>query len=248
MRVIAYLRVSTKGQTEEDKFGLESQRASIEEYCEKNGHEIVAWYEDAGISGAKEDRPAFSEILGSTKEGLGNPESLIVAKSDRIARDVYIYFAYKNELRKKGIDVVSVAEDFGDQGVFTVVLDAMLAAMAEIERQNITMRTSGGRKAKAKTGGYSGGNIPYGYMCANHSLVVEPREAEIVKNIYALHNRGFSMQQIADRLNLEGIRTRSSGDFTKSQVRKILGNKKTYEGFYHYGGSEWVKGEQEAII
>ena len=246
MKVVAYLRVSTKGQTEEDKFGLASQRASIEEYCEAHGHEIIGWYQDAGVSGAKEDRPAFGEILGlSHEDGI---DAVIVAKSDRIARDVYIYFAYKNELRKKGIDVISVAEDFGDQGVFTVVLDAMLAAMAEIERQNITMRTSGGRKVKAKSGGYSGGKAPYGYSVANHSLVIEPVEAQIVQEVYALHGKGLSQRSIADRLNEMGSRTRSDGEFTKDQVRNILGNKKTYEGYYRYGGSGWVKGEHQAII
>lgn len=247
MRVVGYLRVSTKGQTEEDKFGLASQRASIEEYCSKNGHEIIRWYEDAGVSGAKEDRPAFNEILELSNEKDG-VEAVIVAKSDRIARDVYIYFAYKNELRKKGIQVISVAEDFGDQGVFTVVLDAMLAAMAEIERQNIKARTSGGRKQKAKNGGYSGGKVPYGYFTANHSLIINPSEAEVVKEVYSLRDGGYSMQEIADELNLSGRRTRSNGDFTKSQVRNILGNKKTYCGLYKYGESDWVKGEHQAII
>ena len=245
MKVIAYLRVSTKGQAEEDKFGLDSQRAMIEDYCVSHGYEIVKWYEDRGISGAKEDRPAFNEILCGD---LGEAQALIVAKSDRIARDVYIYFAYKNELRKKGIDVISVAEDFGDQGVFTVVLDAMLAAMAEIERQNITMRTSGGRKVKAKSGGYSGGKAPYGYSVSNHSLVIEPIEAQIVQDVYAMRGKGLSQRGIADKLNEMGRRTRSNGEFTKDQVRNILENKKTYEGYYRYGGSEWVKGEHQAII
>ena len=246
MKVIGYLRVSTTGQIGEDKFGIESQRADIEKYCEENGHEILAWYEDKGVSGAKEERPQFGRILqGDYPEGV---EAVIVAKSDRIARDVYIYFAYKNELRKSGLQVISVAEDFGDQGAFTVVLDAMIASMAEIERQNIKMRTSGGRKQKASKGGYSGGNIPYGYMVANHSLIVEPHEAEIVKSVYQMRSKGYSMQAIADNLNMNGNRTRSNGMFTKSQIRNILGNKRTYDGFYRYSGSEWVKGEQEAII
>ena len=246
MKVIGYLRVSTTGQIGEDKFGIESQRADIEKYCEENGHEILAWYEDKGVSGAKEERPQFGRILeGDYPEGV---EAVIVAKSDRIARDVYIYFAYKNELRKSGLQVISVAEDFGDQGAFTVVLDAMIASMAEIERQNIKMRTSGGRRQKANKGGYSGGNIPYGYMVANHSLIVEPHEAEIVKSVYQMRSKGYSMQAIADNLNMNGERTRSNGMFTKSQIRNILGNKRTYDGFYRYSGSEWVKGEQEAII
>lgn len=246
MKVIGYLRVSTTGQIGEDKFGIESQRADIEEYCKENGHEILAWYEDKGISGAKEERPQFGRILqGDYPEGV---EAVVVAKSDRIARDVYIYFAYKNELRKSGLQVISVAEDFGDQGAFTVVLDAMIASMAEIERQNIKMRTSGGRKQKASKGGYSGGKAPYGYSVSNHSLTINPSEAEVVRNVYALRESGYKMKDIAFTLNANGKRTRKGSLFTISQVQNILENKKTYMGYYRYSGSEWVKGEQEAII
>lgn len=246
MKVVGYLRVSTQGQVGEDRFGLEAQREQIENYCKSKGHEIVSWYTDAGISGAKEDRPEFNRILrGEIPEGV---EAVIVAKSDRVARDVYIYFAFKNELRKKGIQIISVAEDFGELGAYSVILDAMLAAIAEVERMNINARTSGGRKQKASKGGYSGGGVPYGYCTANHSLAVNPYEAEIVREVYNLRSYGYSMQEIADTLNAKGYITRSNGIFTKSQVRNILANKKTYSGLYRYGGSEWVNGEQEAII
>lgn len=246
MKVVAYVRVSTKGQTEDDKFGIDAQRDSIKEYCEKNGHEIVEWYEDKGVSGAKEEREAFGRILsGDIPIGV---EAVIVAKSDRVARDVYIYFAYKNELRKKNLQIISVAEDFGDQGVFTVVLDAMLAAMAEIERQNITMRTSGGRKQKAKRGGYSGGQAPYGYRVSDKSLVVNEDEAPIVKDIFTYKMSGCSSQEISDRLNNRGVPTRKGRPWTRDTVRSILSNRATYEGSYHYGDLNWVKGEHQAII
>ena len=246
MKVIGYLRVSTKGQVGEDKFGLESQRSAIEEYCNEKGYEIADFYVDAGVSGAKEERPQFGRILsGDIPEGV---EAVVVAKSDRIARDIYIYFAYKNELRKMGIQVISVAEDFGEQGVFAVVLDAMVAAMAEVERQNIKTRLTGGRNQKAKKGGYSGGKVPYGYKASGKTLVIEPSEAEIVKGIYKLRSRGYSMQDICDRINASGRRNRSGRVFHASSIKSILDNKLTYEGMYKYGDNEWVKGEHQAII
>lgn len=60
--VVAYIRVSTDGQTGEDKFGLDVQREQIEEYCRKNDMNIVRWFSDEGESGAKY-RPGFDEIV-----------------------------------------------------------------------------------------------------------------------------------------------------------------------------------------
>ena len=41
--VVAYIRVSTDGQVGEDKFGLESQREQIIDYCRRNDMNIVKW-------------------------------------------------------------------------------------------------------------------------------------------------------------------------------------------------------------
>lgn len=246
MKVIGYLRVSTDGQVGEDKFGLESQKAQIEEFCKKKGHSICKWYIDEGISGAKEERPEWGKVMrGEVPAGT---EAVIVAKNDRIARDVYLYFAFKNELRKEGIQIISVAEDFGELGAYAVILDAMLASIAEVERMNINARTSGGRKQKASKGGYSGGKAPYGYRSEGHSLVIEPEEARIVREIYDLNSKGFSHRRIIGILREEGSLTRQGKDFAPSTIQSILSNENTYKGLYHYGGSEWVKGEQEAII
>ena len=86
MNVAAYIRVSTDGQCGDDKFGLDVQKQIINEYCAKNGMTILRWYMDEGESGAKE-RPGFDEIVYGE---VSNPptEAVIVAKSDRVARDI----------------------------------------------------------------------------------------------------------------------------------------------------------------
>ena len=90
MNVVAYIRVSTDGQCGEDKFGLDSQRKIISEYCKKNDMLVTRWYTDEGESGAKE-RPGFDEIVYGK---VTNPpyEAVVVAKSDRVARDINVYF------------------------------------------------------------------------------------------------------------------------------------------------------------
>ncbi len=247
-KVVAYIRVSTEAQCKDDKFGLEVQREMIAEYCEKNEMEVVEWFVEKGVSGAKDDRPEFSKILNG---GISNPpiEAVVVAKNDRIARDVNLYFAYKYQLDRQGIKLVSVTEDFGQLGVFAPVLEAFIASMAQVERDLIKTRTSGGRAVKASKGGYSGGRPPFGYKAENKRLVVIPEEAEIVREVISMKESGATFQTICDKLNGEGKTNRSGTKFSISTLQVIIDNKPLYEGMYRYGkDSEWVQGEHEAIL
>lgn len=250
MTAIGYLRVSTDGQVGEDKFGLDSQREQIIKYAEANGIEILEWYIDEGISGVTERRPAFDRIIYGD---VSNPpyQAVIVAKNDRIARDINVYFYYKMMLHKKDITLISVSEDFGQFGVFSSMLEAFTLCVAQMERDNITKRTSLGRAVKSERGGYSGGKAPYGYSTERGSgkLTINESEVPLVKRIFEIRDNGGTMQTIVDTLKAEGFKTRKNTDFQISTIQYILGNRKTYEGFYKYGETgEWVKGKHEAIL
>lgn len=245
---VAYVRVSTEGQV--DKFGIDSQKDMIRKYASEHGYEIREWFIDGGVSGAKEaeDRPELNRLLYG---GVSNPpvETVIVAKNDRIARDIYIYFAIRNELRKKNVELISVSEDFGALGAMAPMFEALLAAMAQMERENIKARTSSGRKIKAYAGGYCGGNTPYGYTSnRDGAMTVDPEEAETVREIFRLKGEGCSLRRISDLLRISGKVTRSGGDFSASTIKNILENRKTYEGYFRYGNMEWTKGQHEAIL
>lgn len=247
INVIGYIRVSTDGQCGEDKFGLEVQENQIKEYAAKNDMVIVKWFRDEGESGAKE-RPGFDEIIYGE---VTNPpyEAVIVAKSDRVARDINVYYYYKMMLLKKDIKLISIAEDFEQFGVFAPMLEAFTLCVADMERQNINKRTSAGRKVKAEKGGYSGGRAPMGYKVENKSLVINPEEAPAVLRAFELRDAGVVMLDIVDTLNKEGYQTRNGKPFVISTVQSILGNRKTYEGFYRYGkDGEWVKGQHEPLL
>lgn len=246
--VVSYIRVSTEGQVGEDKFGIDAQRAQIAEYCRKNDMQLVHEYKDEAKSGAKMDRPEFDRIVYGDVQ---NPpiEAVIVAKSDRIARDINVYYYYKMQLKMKGIELISIAEDFGQFGVFANMLEAFTLCVAEMERENIMKRTSAGRIQKAGQGGYAGGQAPMGYSVSNGHLVVNPNEAGTVRRAFELRETGLPMRGVADALNEEGYRTRNGNPFVISTVQSILNNKKTYQGYYRYGkNSEWVEGQQEAIL
>lgn len=247
MNVIGYIRVSTDGQCGEDKFGLDAQREQIVEYCARNGMDISQWVMDEGESGAKE-RPGFDKIIYGD---VSNPphEAVVVAKSDRVARDINIYYYYKMMLKKKDMNLISISEDFGQFGVFANMLEAFTLCVAEMERNNITKRTSGGRRIKAANGGYSGGRAPMGYKVENKRLVINEEEAKAVRFIFERKFAGNTMASTVDALNQNGFKTRNGKPFVISTVQSVWNNERTYRGEYRYGkDGEWVQGEHEPIL
>lgn len=244
--VIGYIRVSTDAQASDDRYGLEAQREDIIKYCKANDLNIVKWYSDEGESGAKY-RPGFDEIVYGD---INNPpyEAVVVAKSDRVARDINIYFYYQGALLRKGIELISICEDFGQFGVFANMLKAFTLTCAEMERDNINKRTKAGRAVKSSKGGYSGGRPAYGYASVGGKLVVVPEEAEVVREVFNYKNAGLTYRDIAKIFKDKGYKTRRDKDFAASTIQVIYNNKKLYLGYYKYGGDKWVLGVHDSIL
>ena len=248
-RAVAYCRVSTKGQVGDDKFGIESQRDMINEYCAGHDIEVVNWYIDEGVSGAERSRPAMDRLLAGE---VTNPpvQYVIVAKADRLARDINLYYAFKSNLKQLNLELISVKEDWSAQDKLTaMILENFMAVVAEIEKENIRIRMSGGRKQKAKRGGYAGGRAPMGYKVVDGSLVINPDEVPVVKRLFELKHSGMTMLGTMRTLTEEGYRTRNGKEFVISTVQSIWNNERTYRGEYRYGkDGEWVRGQHEPIL
>ena len=253
MNAVAYCRVSTDGQAGEDAYGIDAQRRDITNYCEKNGIDIIHFYVEEGISGAKDDteRPELKKILNGE---ITNPpiKAVVVAKSDRLSRDIEQYYFFKYTFKRNNIDLISISEDFGSAGMYAPIYEAITAVFAQMERQFITVRMTGGREVKAARGGYAGGKAPYGYSATKGSkvLTVDEDEAKMVRLIFELREKEHkTMQEICEILREKGYKTRKGRDIPVSSVQYILGNRKTYEGYYKYGkDGDWVKGQHKAIL
>ena len=245
-QAIGYIRVSTEAQDE--KYGEQAQKDAILEYAKKNGYEVERFFIDV-ISGAEADKPQWNVILS---ELVNNPpyEAVIVFKTDRVSRDVQHYYYYEFQLERKGVKLVSTQEHFeGVDPCMAKFLKSTILFMAEQERENIKLRTAGGRRAKAKIGGYAGGRCPLGYNVVDGKFEINPAEAPIVKMVFALRKDGVSYDAIAKMLKEDGFHTKSGGDFTMSHIFYIVRNEKFYKGFYRYGKDKlWVKGQHEAIL
>lgn len=244
---VGYLRVSTAAQGGEDRFGLKEQKEMILKYAAENDIMITGWYEDKGVSGTAEHRMAMDEILfGEPK----NPpiELVLVAKSDRVARDMKLYYYYMMLMEKKGMSLISVSEPLVDDGSgMGSIYKALMLFVAEQERRNITMRTSGGRRQKAKRGGYAGGRPPYGYRADNGYLIIIPHEGKVIRKIFELYDDGMRISRIAMLLTEAGVPSRTGKGWSAQSVSKVINRRAFYEGHYRYGEIE-VQGVHEPLM
>ena len=244
---VGYIRVSTKQQAEEDKYGIEAQKQAILLYANDNGYNIVDWKIDE-VSGVKDDRPALNEILYGE---VTNPpyEAVIIFKNDRLARETKLYFYYMYTLEKKNIKLLSTKEEFDEGSELAGIYLALMQFVAEQERKNIALRTSNGRSIKAQCGGYSGGRCPYGYKVENGRLVINEDEKPIVEFIFRKKAEGVPMLGMVQLLDDQGYKTRKGRSFQVSTIKSIITNEPLYRGMYKYGKEmDWVKGVHEPIL
>jgi site-specific DNA recombinase len=231
-----YIRVSTKEQLGEDKFGLPVQLEMCKDYCLKNNYQIYKIYEDDGKSGGYEDldndlnkRPALNDLFEDANKGKFN--LVLIPKLDRLARSLYAQLWVEKELRKLNIEVVSVSEPFSGQDPVMTMMRQMMGVFAEFEKNRIAERLHSGKMYKRKLGGYIGGQAPLGYFSVKGSrrLYINEEKIKTVRRAFELKGN-MSLKKIAIKLNEEGHSTRDEKRFTAMQVKRIFDREKLYRG------------------
>jgi DNA invertase Pin-like site-specific DNA recombinase len=215
---IGYLRVST----EEQHLGPEAQRAAIGSWAEREGVRLAAWYEDQGVSGGSElnARPGLSAALVGLREH--NAGVLVVAKRDRLARDVAIARAITGFVEKAGASVRSADGTSDAVGPEGMMMKTMIDAFAEYERALIGQRTKAALAAK-KARGEAIGPPPYGYKIGpNGVLVPEDEEQAVVAMIVGLARDDATEKEIVEAVEKRGFRSRAGKPLGQSQVHRIL--------------------------
>lgn len=209
LRAVAYLRVST----DEQALGPEAQRAAIEAWAARAGVAIVAWHLDQGVSGgaALDRRPALLAALdGLETTGAG---LLVVAKRDRLARDVVLAAMIERLAARTGARVVSAAGEGSDDGddPSALLMRRMVDAFAEYERALIRARTRAALAVKSARGERVG-QVPFGFRVAADGVALERDEGEqaALATIRALRLDGLSFERIAAELNTRGVPARGA--------------------------------------
>lgn len=229
---LAYCRVSTLSQSEHG-LGLDIQKEEIKKYCNKNNLKLLKIYTDQA-SGSDADRPALLEMLEKIKQDQ-NIQKIIIAHSSRLARDALLAEIIYRDLKKQGIQLISAREpryyesdpDNYQQKLIRNILDAI----SEYEAKLITFRLKSGRRKKAKLGGFCGGSLIYGYNTKNKKLVLNKKEAKIIKKIfYWKRYKKMSCSGISRKLNQLKIKTKRNKSWYPATIQKIISNSHIYKG------------------
>jgi DNA invertase Pin-like site-specific DNA recombinase len=144
MKVAIYTRVST---IEQDPT---TQEKICREYCERSGYEIFRIYTDNGVSGVKESRPAFDEMLNDMR--LIKFNCIMVTKLDRVGRSLQHILSLFNEFSRKGIHFIAATQNIDTSSAAGKLQMQIIAAFAEFERNIISERTREGIKDKLNVG------------------------------------------------------------------------------------------------
>jgi DNA invertase Pin-like site-specific DNA recombinase len=145
-RVAFYLRVSTGEQS------TENQRRELEAVARQRGWEVVAIYEDQGISGAKgrDRRPQLDRML---KDAVRGRFDILAAWAvDRLGRSLQDLVATLGELRAAGVDLFLHQQAIDTTTPSGRAMFGMLGVFAEFERSMIQERVRAGL-ARARAAG-----------------------------------------------------------------------------------------------
>lgn len=174
-----YARVSTSDQH------ADAQLADLRAYAKRRSLHALE-YVDAGVSGARDRRPALDQLLAAVRRR--EVSTVVVTKLDRVARSVRHLTALAAELEALGVDLV-VLDQAIDTGTPTGrLLFHVLGSIAEFERDLIAERTRAGLAAARRRGRHPG----------------RPRalDASQAARVQRLRASGHSIRAIAEKLEV----------------------------------------------
>lgn len=260
IRCAIYTRKSTEEGLEKEFNTLDAQRESGEAYIRSQKNEgwicLPDRYDDGGFTGGNMERPALQRLLDDVKSGKVN--CIVVYKLDRLSRSLMDFAKIVEVLDQYSASFVSVTQQFNTKDSMGRLTLNILLSFAQFEREIISERTRDKIAAARRKGKWTGGTPFLGYDVDSHSgkLVVNPVEANKVRQIFNLYLEHQSLSSVVDELKNRGWASKSWVTHRGKHRKGILYNKQRlsnllknimYIGKIRYK-DEIHEGEHKAII
>lgn len=231
MRIGIYARKSVY---RDNSDSVQVQIKSCKDYANilyhNTGIEFVIYDRDEGFSGKNTNRPSFQQLLSDVR--AGKLDVVMVYKLDRISRSVKDFSDTYELLQAHDVAFLSVKETFDTSTPIGRTVMYILAAFAQLERENTSERVADSMMALGSGGKWTGGNLPAGMTSIRkivgdkeHSfLIVDNTRIGVVKTIFELYLSGKTITGIERYFRDNGIRTESGKFFGTNQIHGILSN------------------------
>lgn len=241
-RVGLYIRLSREDGDKEESSSVTNQREILKRYVsEQENFFIVKEYVDDGFTGTNFDRPKFKEMIKDIEAGV--IDTVITKDLSRLGRErlmvgyyTEMYFPEHNVRYIALLDNIDTYIDSGmnDMAPFKGVINDMYV-------RDISKKIRSSLTERRKAGNFLGVTAPYGYMKDPNNkfhLVINEKEAEIVKRIFRLYLEGNGLTKIAQILTKDGVpvpgesrdigKTRKTALYSswkQTTIRRILDNR-----------------------
>lgn len=257
-RCAVYTRKSTEDGLEKEFNSLDAQYEACAAYALSQKHEgwelVPERFDDGGFSGGNMERPGLKRLMADV--AAGKVDIILVYKIDRLTRSLADFAKIVDVLDTAKASFVSITQSFNTTTSMGRLTLNMLLSFAQFEREVTGERIRDKIAASKRKGMWMGGPLPLGYDVENRRLVVNPKEAELVRQIYQRYLELGSVVELADDLNAKGYKTkvqeRASGPhrggcaFRRGTLYHLLSNP-IYRGKIIHKG-EVYPGEHEAVV
>ena len=257
-RCAIYTRKSTEAGLDREANSLQTQREVCSAYIRSQSHkgwiELNQAYDDGGQSGGTLQRPALQRLLADVE--LGRVDVVVIYKIDRLTRSLTDFVRLIDVFERYQVAFVSITQSFDTSDSMGRLVLNVLLTFAQFEREMLGDRLRDKFAAMRRRGKFTGGNTPFGYDKVDGRLVVNERDAAIIRDIYNRYPQAPSGNQLLKQLRKEGVtsrahlcrtgRTVGGKTFSTGLLNRILTNP-IYRGYVAYK-DQWYPGEQEAIV
>lgn len=224
-----YCRVSTTHPHQQDS--LENQITHYQDFMKNNPqYSLAKIYYDFGISGYKEERPGFSQMLKDAQDG--HFRQIITKSITRFARNTDTILKTTRQLRTLEIDVYFELQKIHTLSQEGELLLTLYAAFGQAESETSRWLTQVSRQRKYEKGQpIQQLHRCLGYRKSQEGVLLPDGNARLVQEIFQMAADGWSVAEITRYLNESQITTQNGKRFTRSTVSRILHNH-AYKGDY----------------
>lgn len=201
-----YCRISREDGNGES-VSIQSQKLMLTDYVTAQNWRIVDYFCDDGVSGSTFDRPELNRMIEEIEAGKIN---LVICKDlSRLGRN-YIAAGQFCEMYfpTKGVRFLALNDNFDTDDDTNSDIAPFKHVLNDLYLRDISRKIKSARKAKAKTGHFTGSFAPLGYRKDpdNHNhLVIDEETAPLVRRIFDLYISGLGTLKIATILTREKV-------------------------------------------
>lgn len=229
LRVTYYARVSTT--RDEQTMSIENQESHFREMISRNKNwQYVEGYADRIRGENAENRVQFQRMIQDAFDGKFD---LILTKEvSRFARNTIDSLTYTRDLLKHGVGVFFMTDNICTIEPDSELRLTIMSSIAQDEVRKLSERVKFGHRKAIENGHVIGNSRIFGYDKDHSKLVINEKEAEMVKLIYETYATGnYGLRDIEKLLWDKGYRSRAGKLIHHNTIGGIIQNPK-YKGWY----------------